>query len=174
MTIKGYHVKSLLKALLILVEGTILAIIVSFVITEYMGREVFLSFFFFPEEFSVPYPYNCFGLLAIALGFILVVWANYTLLIVGKIGLIAREPFQTPSTLVIEGPYKFSRNPIYLSVIIMLIGLAILAGSLSILIIAIVFFIIFWKLFVSWEEKKLEEVFGEEYLEYKKRVRRWL
>jgi protein-S-isoprenylcysteine O-methyltransferase Ste14 len=138
-----------------------------------VGREVFLSFFFFPEEISVPYPFNFLGVLAIVLGFVLVVWANYTLLFVGKIGLNAREPFQTPSTLVIEGPYKFSRNPIYLSVIIILIGLAILVGSLSIFIIAIVLFIIFWKWFVSWEEKKLEEVFGEEYLEYKKRVRRW-
>ncbi|MFX0173489.1 MAG: methyltransferase family protein [Candidatus Hodarchaeota archaeon] len=70
-----------------------------------------------------------------------------------------------------DGPYKFSRNPIYLSVIIILIGLAILAGSLSIFIIAILVFIILRKLFVSWEEKNLEEVFGKEYLEYKKHVR---
>jgi len=105
---------------------------------------------------------------------VLVIWANYTLLFVGKIGLNAREPFQTPSTLVVEGPYKFSRNPIYLAVTILLIGLAILVGSLSIFIVAIVLFIIFQKWFVGWEEKKLEEVFGEEYLEYKKRVRRWL
>ncbi|MFX0150183.1 MAG: methyltransferase family protein [Candidatus Hodarchaeota archaeon] len=87
-------------------------------------------------------------------------------------GLNAREPFQTSSTLVIEGLYKFSRNPIYLSIIIILIGLAILAGSLSIFITVIVLFIIFCKFLVSWEEKKLEEAFGEEYLEYKKRFRR--
>jgi protein-S-isoprenylcysteine O-methyltransferase Ste14 len=174
MTIKRHHVKSILKVILLLVEATILALIVSFVITEFVGRDVFLSFFFFPEDISVPFPYNLSGFLVIVLGFVLVIWANYTLLFVGKIGLNAREPFQTPSTLVVEGPYKFSRNPIYLAVTILLIGLAILVGSLSIFIVAIVLFIIFQKWFVGWEEKKLEEVFGEEYLEYKKRVRRWL
>ncbi len=173
MTIKRHHVKSLLKVLLILVEATILAIIVSFVIREFVGREVFLSFILFPENISVPYPYNLFGGLVIVLGFMLIVWANYTLLFVGKIGLNAREPFHTPSTLVIEGPYKFSRNTIYLSVIMMSFGLAILAGSLSIFIVAILLFLIFRKWFVSWEEKKLEEAFGEKYTEHKKRVRRW-
>jgi protein-S-isoprenylcysteine O-methyltransferase Ste14 len=156
------------------IEATILAIIVSFVITEFVGLDVFPSFFFFPKKINIPYPYNLLGVLVIGLGFMLVVWANYTLLFVGKIGLNAREPFQTPSTLVKEGPYRFSRNPIYLSIIIILIGLAILVGSLSIFIIALLLFIILWKWFVSWEEKKLEEAFGEEYLEYKKRVRRWL
>jgi protein-S-isoprenylcysteine O-methyltransferase Ste14 len=174
MTIERHHVKSLLKVLLILAEATILSIIVIFVIKEYVGREVFIDFFFFPEDISVPFPFNLCGLLAIVLGFILIVWANYTLLFVGKIGLNAREPFHTPPTLVLEGPYRFSRNPIYLSVIIILFGLAILVGSLTVFIISIALFIIFRTWFISWEEKKLEEVFGEEYLEYKRRVRRWL
>lgn len=174
MNIKRHHVKSFLMVLLIFVEATILAIILIYVIREYMGLEVFLAFFFFPEDISVPYPYNLCGLLVIVLGSILIIWANYTLLFVGKIGLEAREPFHIPSTLVVEGPYKFSRNPIYLSVVMITFGFAILVGSLSILIISVALFFIFQTWFISWEEKKLEEAFGEEYLEYKKQVRRWL
>ncbi|MFX0051053.1 MAG: methyltransferase family protein [Candidatus Hermodarchaeota archaeon] len=82
-------------------------------------------------------------------------------------GLNAREPFQTSSTLVIEGLYKFSRNPIYLSIIIILIGLAILAGSLSIFITVIVLFIIFCKFLVSWEEKNLRKHLGKNILNIK-------
>ncbi|MFX0173490.1 MAG: hypothetical protein ACFE9L_16480 [Candidatus Hodarchaeota archaeon] len=93
MSIKRLHIKSLLKVLLMFIIATILAIIVSFVITEFVGLDVFLSFFFFPEEISIPYPFNFLGTLVIVLGFVLVVWANYTLLFVGKIGLNAREPF---------------------------------------------------------------------------------
>lgn len=172
MNIKRHHAKSVLKVLLLLAEATILSIILSYVIA-YVGLEVFLNFFF-PVDISITFPYNLCGLLVSVLGFMLIIWANYTLLFVGKIGLRAREPFHTPHSLVLEGPYKFSRNPIYLSVIIMLFGLAILLGSLTLFIISIALFLIFRTWFISWEEKKLEEEFGEEYLEYKRRVRRWL
>ncbi|MFX1514308.1 MAG: methyltransferase family protein [Promethearchaeota archaeon] len=174
MNIERHHVKSLLTGLLIFVEATILAIILSFVIREYIGPELFLAFFLFPEDINVPYPLNLGGLLVIVLGFILVIWANYTLLFVGKIGLKAREPFHVPSTLVVDGPYKFSRNPLYLAVVMITFGLAILVGSLSILIISVALFFIFGTWFIRWEEKKLEEAFGEEYREYKNQVRRWL
>ncbi|MHA2246871.1 MAG: hypothetical protein ACXADY_18145 [Candidatus Hodarchaeales archaeon] len=46
--------------------------------------------------------------------------------------------------------------------------------SISVLICTVALFLFFWRFFVRWEEKKLEEAFGEEYLVYKKQVRRWL
>ena len=70
--------------------------------------------------------------------------------------------------------YNFSQNPIYLSIIIIIFGLATFFGSSTLFIIFIVLFILFRISFINWEEKKLEEEFGEEYLEYKRRVRRWL
>lgn len=162
-------VKSLLQLFAV---ATIISIILSYVMA-FVGLEVILNILL-PVDISILFPYNLCGLLISVLGFILIVWANYTLIFVGKIGLEAREPFHTPSTLVVEGPYKFTRNPIYLSVVVIFFGLAILLGSLTLFIIAIALFIIFRTWFISWEEKRLEEEFGEEYLEYKRRVRRWL
>jgi protein-S-isoprenylcysteine O-methyltransferase Ste14 len=158
--------------LVFLAEATILSTILSYIIV-YVGLEVILDFFF-PVYISIPFPFNLCGLLISVLGFTLIVWANYTLLFVGRIGLKNREPFHIPHKLILEGPYKFSRNPIYLSGVIIIFGLAIFLGSLTLFIISIALFIIFRILFIRWEEKKLEEAFGEEYLEYKKRVRRWI
>ena len=174
MFLKSHRIKPLLKVLLMVVEATILAIILSFIIIEFVSLDVFLSFLFFPEDINIPFPFNLCGIPVIILGCVLIVWANYTLLFVGKIGLDAREPFQTPPTLVTEGPYKFSRNPLYLSIVFVGFGLALLMSSITVFILTIALFFIFQKWFVSWEEKKLEGVFGEEYQEYKRRVRRWL
>ncbi|OLS23158.1 MAG: hypothetical protein HeimC2_27760 [Candidatus Heimdallarchaeota archaeon LC_2] len=132
------------------------------------------TLFSFPENINTPYPYNLLCFMIIFLGLILVAWANYTLLVIGKIGLKAREPFHIPSKLVFEGPYKHSRNPIYLAVVIMLVGLAIVTTSLLLTILTLVLFFLFHIKFIGWEEKNLEEVFGDEYLDYKKRVRRWI
>ncbi len=173
MSIKVHPLRSLLKVLLLFVEATILSIILVYVIKEFVGPNVVLNFLF-PVDITIPFPYNLCGLLVSILGFMLIVWANYSLLFIGKIGLKAREPFHVPHTLVLEGPYRFSRNPIYLSVIIIIVGFAILLGSLTLYIISFVLFIIFRTWFVRWEEEKLETAFGEEFIEYKKRVRRWL
>jgi protein-S-isoprenylcysteine O-methyltransferase Ste14 len=144
--------------LVFLAEATILSTILSYIIV-YVGLEVILDFFF-PVYISIPFPFNLCGLLISVLGFMLIVWANYTLLFVGRIGLKNREPFHIPHKLILEGPYKFS--------------IAIFLGSLTLFIISIALFIIFRIFFIRWEEKKLEEAFGEEYLEYKRRVRRWI
>ena len=162
-----------------LVIGIIWMTIVSYFLAILLTKFVIyfpsiLTLFIFPKNINIPYPYNLFGLVIIFLGLLLAIWANYTLLVVGKIGLKAREPFHIPSRLIFEGPYKFSRNPVYLAVIIMLFGLVIVITSLVILIITIGLFFLFHVKFIGWEEKNLEEAFGDEYLEYKKSVRRWI
>lgn len=132
------------------------------------------TLFLFPKNIKIPYPYNYFGLVISFVGLLLVAWANYNLLVVGKIGLKAREPFHIPSRLIFEGPYKYTRNPIYLAVIIMLLGVVIIFTSLVIAIINVGIFLLFHIKFIGWEEKNLEIVFGNQYLDYKKRVRRWI
>ncbi|MCK5346351.1 MAG: isoprenylcysteine carboxylmethyltransferase family protein, partial [Candidatus Heimdallarchaeota archaeon] len=153
--------------------ATIISYILVFIIREFVGREA-VSAILFPVDINFPYLLKLCGLVILVLGFVLIIWANYTLLVIGKIGFTAREPFHVPHSLVVEGPYVFSRNPIYMAVIFLSIGTGILLDSLTFFLLSIVLFFIFWKFFVSWEEKKLEEAFGEQYLEYKKRVRRWL
>ena len=76
-------------------------------------------------------------------------------------------------TLITSGILGRVRNPLYLS--ILLIYIAVLLLSISI--ISIVFFIIIFFVYnkmVNYEEKKLEKIFGNEYLEYKKKVPKWI
>lgn len=173
MSNKRYYTKTLLG----LVYMFVLSIVLSFILVEILrGNIEFMALltFIFPENVKIFYPYQLFGIFLIILGFILVIWANYNLLFVGKIGLRDREPFHTPTTLVLDGPYRFSRNPIYTGVCCLVFGLSFLTGSVPIFIIAVVLMVTFWRFFIRWEERNLEETFGEKYLEYKRRVRRWL
>ncbi|MFW9996723.1 MAG: methyltransferase family protein [Candidatus Odinarchaeota archaeon] len=164
----------LVNILLILLIPTVLSIILAFIIKGTVGTEVFAEVLFFPSDINSTYPFNLLGLLVLLLGFVFVIAGNFHLLMIGRIGLQAREPFHIPSTLVTTGPYRYSRNPIYLGVVLILLGLAVIFASITVLICTVVLFLFFWRFFVGWEEKKLEEAFGEEYLLYKKRVRRWL
>ncbi len=104
---------------------------------------------------------------------LLVIWANYTLLHIGKIGLRAREPMQRPSNLVLVGPFRYTRNPIYFGCLLMLLGLVIVWSSLVVLLGLIVVYIVFRYIFIKREEIILEEEFGDEYRDFKKRVKRW-
>ena len=74
---------------------------------------------------------------------------------------------------MIEGPYRISRHPIYLGMAMILIAVAVLAGSVTPLLVVPLFVGIMATWFVPAEEKMLEETFGQEYLDYKKRVRCW-
>ncbi|MHA1945583.1 MAG: methyltransferase family protein [Candidatus Hodarchaeales archaeon] len=157
--------------IIILVESTVLSLILVVIIKIPSVQEVLLEIIF-PENPIIIFPYNLIGLLMGVLGFALIIWANYTLL--QKISIEEREPFHTPSALVLNGPFQFSRNPVYLSVIIIALGFAIFFGSLILFIFPPIFFIVFNRFLIRWEEKTLEEAFGEEYLNYKRHVRRWI
>jgi len=104
---------------------------------------------------------------------LLVIWANYALLHIGKIGLRDREPMQRPSNLVLVGPYRFTRNPIYLGGLLMLLGLVIVWSSVVTAFLLILVYIVFRYVFIKREETILEEEFGDEYRDFKKRVKRW-
>ncbi len=82
--------------------------------------------------------------------------------------------FERPNLLIKTGLFKYTRNPIYLGMVLVCVGAAIYLGSVSSFFIAFLFFFLLQKRFVLREEKYLEEVFGEEYREYKKKVRRWI
>jgi len=84
------------------------------------------------------------------------------------------KPFQESSYLLREGLFTRSRNPIYSGMIITLIGLWIVLGSLTPLIIIPTFTWLIQEMFIKQEENMLEDKFGEEYEEYKATVRRWI
>jgi protein-S-isoprenylcysteine O-methyltransferase Ste14 len=83
--------------------------------------------------------------------------------------------WDSPATvLIVHGPFRFSRNPQYLSVTILYLGVAISVNALWPIVLLPVFLLGF-TIGVIWrEERYLERRFGEEYLRYKGRVRRWL
>ena len=166
-----------IKRIHIVIVPVIIAIIAAYLMIRSTLAEIlrpvllFLYDIFYPVGFTIPFPFNLFGLFLVIPGFILIAWANYTL--TRKISWTEREPFHTPSALVVEGPYKYSRNPVYLAVITLFTGIGMILGSWTFIMANAAVFIVF-RFFIRWEEKKLEETFGEEYLEFKKRVRRWL
>ena len=83
-------------------------------------------------------------------------------------------PDGTPEVLISSGPFKFSRNPIYLGMLTILVGVAFLMSSLSAIIIAFVFGTIINFTWIAHEEKKLHELFSEDWENYSSKVRRWI
>lgn len=84
------------------------------------------------------------------------------------------EPFDEAKVLVTSGFYRFTRNPMYMGMFIMLLGVAFMFGAVSALIPVPVFFLIIRNNFVLGEERFCEAAFGQQYLDYKLRVRRWI
>ena len=84
------------------------------------------------------------------------------------------DPREPVEVLVKDGPYRYSRNPGYLSMAIIYIGIASLANSLpSVLLLPLALRVI-RRGVIEREERYLEHLFGEEYLAYKARVGRWI
>jgi protein-S-isoprenylcysteine O-methyltransferase Ste14 len=83
-------------------------------------------------------------------------------------------PFERTTTLITYGLYRFTRNPMYLGLMLIVLGVAILQGSLAAFLPLPVFAWILQTRFVRGEERFLESLFGAEYLDYKSTVRRWI
>ena len=84
------------------------------------------------------------------------------------------KPHEIPTILELSGPFRISRHPMYLGMVAILLGIAILLGSLVTSIFPIFFIILMEILFIPTEERNLKKIFGKEYLDYKKKVRRWI
>jgi protein-S-isoprenylcysteine O-methyltransferase Ste14 len=84
------------------------------------------------------------------------------------------KPFETSTTLVTGGVFRFTRNPMYLGFVLLLTGIAILLGSLTPWIVVVAFPFLMDMRFVRAEEAMLEARFGDSWLEYKRRVGKWL
>ncbi len=83
-------------------------------------------------------------------------------------------PFRESTELITDGLYRFSRNPIYLSMVVLLCGEAIALGSLSPWLVPLAFAVAISRQFIAREEVMLTETFGDRYREYCREVRRWL
>ncbi len=106
----------------------------------------------------------------IALGLSLMTWGVFVM----KKANTPVNPHETPTALVANGPFRFSRNPLYISLTIIYVGIAILLKNGWILSLLIPLLIIMHYGVIFREEEYLENKFGEEYLRYKRSVRRWI
>ena len=110
------------------------------------------------------------GMIVSSIGTVIALWCIFTFVFVGK-GTPA--PFDPPRRLVIRGPYRFVRNPMYIGAGLVLAGLAIFYQSISVAIYAGLFLLAAHIFVVAYEEPTLRRTFGQEYDAYCVRVRRW-
>ena len=123
-----------------------------------------------PAARVIAAPYRYAGIVIIALGLALILWAA---LLFRRAGTEIR-PYLPSTALVIAGPYRFTRNPMYLGMAAILLGTAILLGSVTPFLIVPAFMAVITDRFIRGEEQKMQRGFGDQYLAYKARVRRWL
>ncbi len=110
------------------------------------------------------------GLGLVAVGIATIVWSALTF----RRARTTIVPHQPPSALVEAGPYRLSRNPIYLADLVILAGAALIFGAPVALILLVPFREILLRLFILPEEAVLERDLGPAYLDYKARVPRGL
>ena len=115
-------------------------------------------------------PSRVVAVLCIALFAILTVWS---------IGLFHRArtsflPIKPTTTLVVYGPYQFTRNPMYFGLVCLYLGLALWFGVFWAVILLPAVIVLVQHYVIAREEQYLERKFGQEYLKYKTGVRRWI
>ena len=116
------------------------------------------------------YPFSLLGIVPIAIGVVLNLWADSLF----KKNMTTVKPHLKPSTLITSGVFRVSRNPMYLGMVLILLGASTCVGSVTAFISPVLFFLISELDFIPCEESVMEDAFGQPYLEYKKRVRRWI
>ena len=126
----------------------------------------------FPAHYLLPvyeflmFPYNLTGIPLVIFGFVWIMWSHQ--LVQNEKTTI--KPNEKPSTLILRGPFCISRHPMYLGAIILLIGVALLLGSVSTFIPILFLYMILRIYFIPMEECNCAEIFGDAYAQYKSRT----
>ncbi|MBK8808370.1 MAG: isoprenylcysteine carboxylmethyltransferase family protein [Bacteroidales bacterium] len=130
---------------------------------------IVISYFLIPEYNLLPFPFNLLGVIISFLGFV----------IMGK----ARDLFKKNQTtldiekstfLIDEGVFSKTRNPMYIGMFLLLLGIGICFMNIISILLPFLFIISIHFVFVLKEEKLMTEVFGQEYIHYKEKVKRWI
>ena len=111
------------------------------------------------------------GIALIVLGALLSVWGRLTF---SRHSAEIIPSSQTHSTLVAGGPFAFTRNPMYLGIVVVAIGAALTAGTWLMWLVPVVIFVLDNFVIIPFEERSMELARGDAYRAYKTRVRRWL
>jgi protein-S-isoprenylcysteine O-methyltransferase Ste14 len=116
-------------------------------------------------------PFRWFGVFLLALGAVLLIetFSRFALQ-----GLGTPAPIAPTKTLVVAGSYRFVRNPMYVAVICLILGQALLLGSLGTLVWGLVVWLTVHLFVLGYEEPTLRKTYGEQYDRYRTNVRRWI
>ena len=111
------------------------------------------------------------GIALVAVAWIPPVWA---IVLFRREGTEVNPTSSTNRKLLTEGPYRFTRNPMYLGLVIVTLGIAVWVGAWPMFIAPIVVFATVNWVHIPFEENKMRRQFGATYDDYAKRVRRWV
>ena len=131
---------------------------------------VLLLHFTFPVATFVQDPLNLIGLFPLLIGVALNIIADRDF----KRYQTTVKPYEESATLLTEGVYRYSRHPMYLGFVLILLGISLLLGSISPYVVVLMFAILMEIVFIRVEEEMLYETFQEEWRQYKSKVRKWI
>ncbi|MBO6503310.1 MAG: isoprenylcysteine carboxylmethyltransferase family protein [Kordiimonadaceae bacterium] len=123
-----------------------------------------------PSTIWFEQPFDKAGWAIVTLGVLLPIWAAR----IFKRRETNILPYRDPEKIVTEGPFKFTRNPMYLGMLLVLIGTAVKLGTLESFGFVLLFFGVANWWYIPFEEARMHAVFGEQFDTYKSVVRRWL
>jgi protein-S-isoprenylcysteine O-methyltransferase Ste14 len=122
--------------------------------------------------------YNSITIFSLVIGIMIIIVGllilTKTILLFSHIGKGTLAPWDPTRKLVVIGPYRYVRNPMIVSVLLMLLGESILLHSFPIFIFMFTFWILNHIYFIKFEEPGLIRRFGEEYIQYSENVPRWI
>lgn len=129
-----------------------------------------IIFNFITQIHVIGYPYNWIGIIFLFIGlFISKMSSNHFQKAKTNI-----NTFDEPDKLITSGMFKYSRNPMYLGFVMALLGISVILGTVSAIIILIMFILITDQWYIKFEEKMMIKKFGDQYVDYKKTTRRWI
>lgn len=111
------------------------------------------------------------GIVLIAAGFAVSAWARLTF---QRSGAEILPWSESHSSLVVSGPFRFSRNPMYLGICVIGVGAALVAGTWAMWLVPVLLFVLDNFVIVPFEERSMERAYGDTYRSYKASVRRWI
>jgi protein-S-isoprenylcysteine O-methyltransferase Ste14 len=126
--------------------------------------------FLYPGVTVIQSPWNLAGIVPLVIGVGLNIAADKAL----HQAKTTVKPFEEPKALVTDGVYGISRHPMYLGFVLVLIGVALLLKEWTPYVVVPVFVILMEVLFIRFEEQAMQQKFGQAWLAYKSRVRRWI
>jgi protein-S-isoprenylcysteine O-methyltransferase Ste14 len=124
----------------------------------------------FPLREVIHFPWSLSGCVPLLMGIVLNLVADQAFKRAGT----TVKPFEQSSALITGGVFCISRHPMYLGMVLILFGVAMLMGTLTPILVVPVFALLMQYRFIIVEERMLETQFGVQWLDYKSRVRQWI